>query len=218
MIPLGDTIARLAHRHGVPPTMSTERDPFRRFGEVWEQAAATGVDYPDAMVLSTVNDQGQPSSRVVLLKEWGESGFVFYTNLESRKGQDLAHNDRVSLNFYWRELGQQVIVRGRAQRVDDETADAYFASRDRGSRLGAWASRQSRPMTGRAQLLAEVAKVEAKYLGRQVPRPPHWSGMRVVPHYIEFWVEGRFRLHDRTAYELEETAGEARWRSYKKFP
>jgi pyridoxamine 5'-phosphate oxidase len=121
------------------------------------------------------------------------------------------------LSFYWRELGQQIVIMGSAQQVDDETADAYFASRDRGSQLGAWASKQSRPMKNRAQLLAEVARVEARYFGRSIPRPPHWSGMRVVPHYFEFWVEGTFRLHDRTAFELEESSP-GRWKSYKKFP
>ena len=198
--------------------MSHKDDPFERFGEIWDKAAATGIDYPDATVLSTVDEHGQPSSRVVLIKEWDETGFVFYTNLESRKGRNLEVNRRVSLSFYWRELGQQIVIMGTAQQIDDDRADAYFASRDRGSQLGAWASQQSRPMKNRAQLLAEVARVEAKYLGRQIPRPPHWSGNLVVPHYFEFWVEGKFRLHDRTAFELDESGLEPAWRSYKKFP
>ncbi len=198
--------------------MSRNDDPFDRFADVWKRAAETGIDYPDAMVLSTVDAQGRPSSRVVLLKEWDPAGFVFYTNLESRKGTEIGTNEHVSLNFYWRELGEQIVIRGRAEPVTDEQADAYFASRDRGSQLGAWASRQSRPLTNRAQLLAEVAKVEARYLGRRVPRPPHWSGVRVVPDWFDFWVEGRFRLHDRTVYELVDVEDDPRWAVSKRFP
>lgn len=189
-------------------------DPIARFREVFERARATGTPDPHAMVLSTADAEGRPSSRVVLLKGVDEHGFVFYTNLESRKGRQLAVNPHVSLNFYWRELDEQVIVQGTAEPVSAEEADRYFATRSRGSQLGAWASQQSRPLPGRAQLLAEVAKVEARYLGRPVPRPPFWSGFRVVPRSIEFWVEGRFRLHDRTLYER---AGDG-WRITRLYP
>lgn len=178
-------------------------EPFVRFRKLLEEATATGMPNPNAMVVSSVDPEGQPSSRVVLLKGFDEAGFVFYTNLESRKGREILGNPRVSLDFFWRQLDKQVVVLGRAERVSDEEADAYFTTRPRGSQLGAWASQQSRPlpMPGRGHLLAEVAKLEARFLGRAIPRPPYWSGFRVVPHWIEFWVQGAFRLHDRTAYE-----------------
>lgn len=189
-------------------------DPVERFRALLERATGLDIKNPNAMVVSTVDPSGAPSSRQVLLKSFDDRGFVFYTNLESRKGRQLAENPKVSLNFYWRELGEQVSIEGTAQRVDDEEADEYFATRPRGSQLGAWASQQSRPLDSRAKLLADVAKLEAKYLLGSVPRPPHWSGFRVVPNRFEFWVEGRFRLHDRTVYEAE---GDC-WRSYKVYP
>jgi pyridoxamine 5'-phosphate oxidase len=189
-------------------------EPFDRFREVLSEAEATGMADPNAMVVSTVDGEGQPSSRVVLLKGFDERGFVFYTNLESRKGREVLGHPKVSLSFFWRELSKQVVVLGTAERVSDEEADAYFASRARTSQLGAWASQQSRPLPGRAHLLAEVAKLKARYLGRSVPRPPHWSGFRIVPHWIEIWVAGAFRLHDRTVYERVAEG----WRVTKRYP
>jgi pyridoxamine 5'-phosphate oxidase len=188
--------------------------PFERFGELLAEATARGLTDPNALVLSTVDAGGQPSSRVVLLKGHDERGFVFYTNLESRKGREIAGNPRVSLDFYWRELGRQVVVLGTAEPVSPAEADAYFATRPRGSQLGAWASQQSRPLPGRAHLLAAVAQVEARHLGHPVPRPPHWSGFRVVPHYIEIWESSPFRLHDRTLYERIPEG----WRVSKLYP
>jgi len=176
-------------------------EPWDRFREVFDKALALDIENPNTMVLSTVGEDGRPSSRAVLLKHFDERGFVFYTNLESRKGIEIARNPQVCLNFYWRELGEQVAIEGEAQRIADEEADAYFATRDRGSQLGAWASQQSRPLRNRARLLAAVAKYEARYLTRAVPRPPHWSGLRVVPSYFEFWVASPFRLHKRTIYK-----------------
>jgi len=181
--------------------MAADNDPFARFGRWLSKAKANEIIEHNAMVLSTVDRDGQPSSRVVLLKELDERGFVFYTNLESRKGLELAGNPKASLNFFWRPLDRQVVVRGVAERVDDEAADAYFATRARGSQLGAWASAQTRPLPSRTHLLADVARYEGKFLGRSVPRPDHWSGYRIVPSTIEFWVRGLFRLHDRTLYE-----------------
>lgn len=189
-------------------------EPFARVREILDEAAATGMEDPNAMVVSTVDAAGQPSSRVVLLKGFDERGFVFYTNLESRKGREIGGNPRVSLDLWWRELRKQVIVLGTAERVSDEEADAYFATRARNSQLGAWASKQSRPLSGRSQLLAEVAMLEARWLGRPVPRPPHWSGLRVVPTWIEIWIAGAFRLHDRTAYERVPEG----WRVTKMYP
>jgi pyridoxamine 5'-phosphate oxidase len=175
---------------------------------------AAGLSDPDAMTLSTVAPDGQPSSRQVLLKGLDERGLVFYTNLESRKGRELEGNARVSLLFFWRELDTQVEVQGAAEPVSDAEADAYFASRPRGSQLGAWASAQSRELSGRARLLADVARTEARFLGRAVDRPPWWAGFRVVPRRFEFWHRGLFRLHDRVAYEKE---GDG-WRSKRLYP
>ena len=189
------------------------QNPFDRFREVFDEARASGMSDPNAMVLSTVGEDGRPSSRAVLLKDFDEHGFVFYTNLESRKGREILAHPEVCLLFYWRELGKQVRVEGRAEQVSDEEADAYFASRSHGSQLGAWASRQSRPMKSRAELLAEVAKVQLRFPGK-VPRPPHWSGFRVVPRSFEFWVAGKFRLHDRTVFERTADG----WTTYTLFP
>ena len=191
----------------------SKSDPFARFETVFERVCATGMTDPNAMMVSSVDAEGRPSTRTILLKGFDRRGFVFYTNFESRKGREILANPHVALHFYWRDLGEQVRIEGVAEPVSDEEADAYFATRPRGSQLGAWASRQSRPMKSRAELLARVAKYEARYLGK-VPRPPHWSGFRVVPRRFEFWVAGKFRLHDRTVFEPE---GDG-WKSWKLFP
>lgn len=191
----------------------SEKDPFERFQKIFAEAWKAGIKNAHAMTLSTVDSEGRPSSRQVLLKHVDDRGFVFYTNLESRKGEEIGANPRVSLNFYWRELDKQVSILGDAEPVSDREADEYFASRDRGSRLGAWASRQSRPLSSRAHLVAEVAKVQARY-PTAIPRPPFWSGFRVVPVAFDFWTQGRFRLHDREVYERE---GEV-WRKYRLYP
>ncbi|MCP3956552.1 MAG: pyridoxamine 5'-phosphate oxidase [bacterium] len=195
-------------------TALAREDPFERFGKVFQKAQATGMEDPNAMVLSSVDAGGQSSSRVVLLKDYDARGFVFYTNLESRKGTEILANPQVSLIFYWRELKQQVRVQGHADLVGNDEADAYFATRPRTSRLGAWASKQSQPLPSRAHLMARVAKYEAKYLTGPVPRPPHWSGFRVVPSTIEFWVAGAFRLHERSLFERTEDG----WVSRRLYP
>lgn len=181
----------------------SEPNPFVRFGALFERAVASGMTDPNAMVLATADDAGHPWTRVVLLKDFDERGMVFFTNLGSRKGRHLAARPDVSLHFFWRMLegrNRQVIIEGRAQQVTDAEADAYFATRPRGSQIGAWASRQSQPLVNRQSLLDAVAAFEARFPDT-VPRPPHWSGFRVVPHYFEFWNEGEFRLHERTVYE-----------------
>jgi pyridoxamine 5'-phosphate oxidase len=188
--------------------------PLERFGEIFERVVAAGVKHPNAMSVSTVGESGQPSTRMVLLKDFDERGFTFYTNFESRKGRQLQASPRAALNFYWREIDVQVSIEGPVVSVSDEEADTYFATRSRGSQLGAWASQQSRPLLSRARLLVEVAKVEARYLGGAVPRPPHWSGFRLVPERYEFWEAQAFRLHDRTLYER--TA--AGWNSTRLYP
>lgn len=179
---------------------SPPADPIQAIVDLVAEATAKGIENPNAMTLSTVAADGQPSSRTVLLKGGDPRGLVFYTNYESRKGREILGHPRVALTFYWRELGRQAHAYGLAEPVTDAEADAYFATRPRGSQLGAWASPQSRPLANRATLVAEVAKLEAKFLGGTIPRPPHWSGFRVVPHEIQLWREGAFRLHDRFRY------------------
>lgn len=193
----------------------THADPTARFQEWLEKAKATpAIAEPTAMCLATATAAGTPSARMVLLKEADARGFVFYTNLESRKGGELAENPRVALVFYWQPLDRQVRVEGKATPVSPEEADAYFASRPRESRIGAWASKQSRPLSGMMELMKRVAEYTAKHALGEVPRPPYWSGFRVVPERIEFWQAGAFRLHEREVYIRE---GEA-WRVEKLYP
>ena len=175
-------------------------DPIEVFREVFARASETCAE-PDAMVLSTVDADGQPSGRFVLLKGFDQRGFVFYTNLESRKARALEADPRASLCFYWAPIGKQVRIEGTVQAVSDEEADAYFATRPRESQIGAWASRQSMPMTTRGELDARVIEHQARFEGRAVPRPPFWSGYRVVPQIIEFWTRDAARLHLRERYE-----------------
>lgn len=189
--------------------------PFEKLREIVDEATALGLENPNAMTLSSVDTRGHPSSRVVLLKELDERGLVFYTNLKSSKAMEIAANPQVSLNFYWRALGKQVRVRGEARPVADEEADEYFATRERASQLGAWASRQSQRLSNRGELLARVAKFELKFRGQAVPRPEFWSGLRVVPRYFEFWTTGRARLHDRIVFE-KDAGGE--WVRYRLYP
>ncbi len=177
--------------------------PFALFQEWYSEAEEKEIDVPSAMSISTVDTDGRPSSRMVLLKDFDSDGFVFYTNLESRKGNEIARNDQVALLFHWKSLKRQVRIDGVAALVDDATSDAYFASRDRGSQIGAWASKQSHPMVGRHDLEKQIAIHVAKFSIGKIPRPPFWSGFRVAPHRIEFWNDGKFRLHERTVYTRE---------------
>ncbi len=178
-------------------------DPLERFRDLYERAAATALSEPNAMVVSSADASGRPSSRVVLLKHFDQAGFVFYTNLESRKGREILARPDVSLNFFWREPKEQVSIFGCAELVGDAEADAYFATRSRNSQLGAWASQQSRRLESREQLLADFEHVKQRFEGRDVPRPRHWTGLRVVPRRFEFWVAREHRLHDRTFYERD---------------
>jgi len=188
----------------VEPQRPAPDDPIARFLALFDLAKRTPqIMEPTGMVLSTVGDDGRPSSRVVLLKGVDEEGFVFYTNLESRKGREALARPSVALLFWWHPLEVQVRVEGAAQRVGDEDADAYFASRPRGSQLGAWASDQSRPLKSREELEARLAELTERFEGMPVPRPPHWSGLRVRPLSIEFWKNRTNRLHERHLYARE---------------
>jgi pyridoxamine 5'-phosphate oxidase len=159
------------------------------------------------MTLGTVDDTGMPAARIVLLKEATNAGFTFYTNTNSAKGRQLAHNPKAALCFYWMPLAKQVRVRGEVQPVTDAEADAYFATRPRESQIGAWASDQSTTLSSRGQLELQVKHFAKKFEGLQVSRPPHWSGYRVVPSEFEFWLRGDFRLHDRVLYERDGNSG-----------
>ncbi|WP_376691905.1 pyridoxamine 5'-phosphate oxidase [Wenzhouxiangella sp. EGI_FJ10409] len=178
----------------------------KRFREGFDRAAANGVPEPTAMTLATVDAKGRPAARTVLLKDMDERGFVFYTNLGSRKGRHLSEQRDVSLVFWWRENEAQVLVDGKAEPVSDAEADEYFASRPRGSQIGAWASKQSTPMESREEFLARIARFEKKFEGQAVPRPEHWSGFRVRPRRVEFWYGREFRLHERICFDLVDGA------------
>ncbi len=195
-------------------TPSPYAAPFEQFDAWFAEAERHEINDPNAMTLATIGADGRPSARIVLLKARDERGFVFYTNLESRKGRDLAGHPTAALLFHWKSLRRQVRIEGAVQHVPDAEADAYFATRPRVSRLGAWASEQSRPLPGRDTLQARLDQFDARFPGGPVPRPPHWTGLLVVPDRFEFWQDIEFRLHDRTLYERAETG----WRVGKLFP
>ena len=175
-------------------------DPFALFDSWFAEARAGEPNDANAMALATTTPDGRPSLRMVLLKGHGPDGFVFYTNLDSRKGRDLAANPHVALLFHWKSLRRQIRIEGAVRPVDEATADAYFATRSRDSQLGAWASDQSRPLDSRATFEARFAAMQARFDGRDVPRPPRWSGWRVNPSAIEFWQDRAHRLHERTLF------------------
>ena len=193
-------------------TKQTE-NPVILFKQWLADAEASETVNPTAMALATAEADGTPSVRMVLLKEADERGFVFYTNSESRKGEELAANPKASLCFYWKSLLREVRIDGVVEKVSNEEADAYFDSRSRGSQIGAWASKQSRPLDGRFELEKSIAAYTAKFNIGSVPRPPFWEGYRVVAARIEFWQERSFRLHDRIMYNRSD-GGWTRQRLY----
>lgn len=175
-------------------------NPIEQFRRWFDEALNTNLHEPNAMTLATVTREGKPSARIVLLKGYDERGFVFYTNYEGRKARELEENPSTALLFYWGELERQVRVEGRASRIPEKESDAYFASRPRGSQLGAWVSEQSRIIADRGELEEKLRSLEAEHEGREVPRPPFWGGYRVEPEAIEFWQGRENRLHDRLVY------------------
>ena len=175
-------------------------DPFALFDEWLAEARAAEVNDPEAMALATVDPKGAPSARMVLLKGHGPEGFVFYTNEQSAKGEQLAQNPQAALVFHWKALRRQVRIQGNVDRVPDTDAEAYFAMRARDSQLGAWASDQSRPLDDRETFERRFEEVKRRFEGQPVPRPAHWRGYRVIPQRIEFWSDRPHRLHERRLF------------------
>jgi len=184
--------------------LSLSSEIIDEFNKAFKKARVAGEPEPTAMVLATSDGQGKVTSRTVLLKALDEDGFVFFTNTNSRKGQQLAACPRAAATFLWKASGVQVQLVGTVTRVADDAADAYFSTRDRGSQIGAWASRQSEPLDSRESLLQRVRELELKYDGREVPRPPFWTGYVLRPETVEFWTQREFRLHDRFLYTLRD--------------
>ncbi|WP_454279357.1 pyridoxamine 5'-phosphate oxidase [Sphingomonas sp. Marseille-Q8236] len=190
-------------------------DPFALFDLWYAEARRSEPNDSNAMALATVDAAGQPSVRMVLLKGHGPQGFVFYTNRESRKAQELGEGSKAALLFHWKSLRRQIRIEGPVSRVTDAESDAYFASRSRDSQLGAWASEQSRPLADRATFEARFEEMRARFEGGDVPRPPHWGGYRVTPQRIEFWLDREHRLHERRVFAR---TGEDGWEEGLLFP
>ena len=191
------------------------KEIIKEFSTYFQEFKQCGHPEPSAMSLATADKQGRPSSRIVLLKDFDERGFVFYTNFNSRKGQQLQENPFAALTFFWNEISRQVRIEGKVEKVSDEEADAYFASRARKSQIGAWASKQSQDIEHSLDFEKRIAKYALKFAVGKVPRPSFWGGFRIVPDLIEFWVNKEFRLHDRTVYSRQSTE---EWSMRKIYP
>ena len=194
--------------------MSLSREIIDEFNKAFKKARVCGEQEPTAMVLATSDGEGLVTSRTVLLKALDENGFVFFSNMNSTKGRQLAACPRAAATFLWKASGCQVQLVGTVQRVSDEAVDAYFSTRDRGSQIGAWASDQSAPLDSRETLVQRVRDLEQKYAGQEVPRPPYWVGYVLSPERVEFWWQREFRLHDRFRYTLEQ----GRWVTQRLYP
>lgn len=180
--------------------MTTKHNPLAEFDQWFQEACTTKLRYPNAMALATVDKSGIPSLRIVLMKHLDEQGLVFYTNHESKKSQDINDTKVAAVNFHWEELGKQIRISGSVEPVASSEADEYFATRPRDSQMGAWASKQSQTMSSRGEFEERLNEYTKKFAGGDVPRPQNWSGWRIVPDRIEFWIEKPFRLHDRWVY------------------
>ncbi|MBY5554471.1 pyridoxamine 5'-phosphate oxidase [Rhizobium leguminosarum] len=191
-------------------------EPFKLFAEWLKEAEASEPNDPNAVALATVDEDGLPNVRMVLLKGFDDDGFVFYTNFESQKGREILGQRKAAMCFHWKSLRRQVRLRGPVEIVTDAEADAYFKTRARGSRIGAWASRQSRPLESRFALEKAVAEYTARYAIGEIPRPAHWSGFRIRPTSIEFWKDQKFRLHDRV--EFRRPLPEGAWDKVRMYP
>ncbi len=191
--------------------------PFQKFQEWLEKAKSNKeIVEPTAMCLATVDENNSPSARMILLKKFDESGFCFFTNLTSRKGKDLSQNQNVALCFYWGILGLQIRIEGKIESVTIKEADDYFTSRRRGSQIGAWASKQSCEMKEWQEFQDRISKITEDFTGQEIPRPPFWSGFRVIPKRIEFWSEGEFRIHNREVFVKIEN--QQKWQVQKLYP
>jgi pyridoxamine 5'-phosphate oxidase len=193
-----------------------ESEPFTLFGKWLKDAEGSEINDPNAVALATVDEHGLPNVRMVLLKGYDENGFVFYTNFESQKGEEILGQKKAAMVFHWKSQRRQVRLRGPVEIVTDAEADAYYATRARGSRIGAWASKQSRPLEGRFALEKSVAEYTAKYAIGDIPRPHYWSGFRIRPVSIEFWHDRPFRLHDRVEFRRETPDGN--WEKVRMYP
>lgn len=191
-------------------------EPFRLFAAWYEEAVANEPDVPNAMALATVDTDGLPNVRMVLMKGFDEQGFVFYTNVESTKGRELDAAHKAALVFHWKSLNRQVRLRGPVERVSDSEADAYFASRARLAQIGAWASKQSAPLESRMAFEKAIARATARYAIGTVPRPPYWTGYRLIPTVMEFWQDRPYRLHDRIEFRRDTTG--APWSKTRLYP
>ena len=189
-------------------------DPFAQFANWFDEYLASQPNEPSAFVLSTVGSEGDPTSRVVLLKGFDEHGLVFFTNYTSKKARDIAHESRVAMTFFWPELERQIHVRGVAEKTSREESESYFASRPDASKLGAWASKQSSELADRSELEEEFETLKKRFEGSEIPCPEFWGGFRIVPSRFEFWQGRRSRLHDRICYKLEN----GKWRIFRLYP